>query len=193
MGGDSMTVTRILGIDPGIARMGYGVVDVERSRLRAVTYGCIETSASLDVPNRLNEIYCELSKIISEHHPHVMAIEELFFYRNTTTAFVVGQARGIAILAGVQGGLEFAEYTPMQVKQAVSGYGKADKKQVQEMVRMLLNLTATPKPDDTADALAVAITYAHSAALRQAISLNKKQTQSRGVNYSYPKGQIRHP
>lgn len=159
---------RILGIDPGIARMGYGIIDAVGNRLKAVGYGCIETPPEWTVPKRLQFIYQELSKITLEYQPDTMSIEELFFYKNTTTAFVVGQARGVALLAGMDANLTMAEYTPMQVKLAVTGYGKADKKQIQEMVRVLLNLTEVPKPDDTADALAIAITHAHSAPLAEA-------------------------
>ncbi|QQE77464.1 crossover junction endodeoxyribonuclease RuvC [Alicyclobacillus sp. SO9] len=153
----------ILGIDPGIARMGYGVVKLQGNQVRPVTYGCIETPAHTPVPSRLQSIYHELQDIIATYQPSVMVVEELFFNRNTTTAFTVGQARGVALLAGVESGLETQEYTPIQVKQAVVGYGRADKKQIQEMVRMLLGLTSIPKPDDAADALAIAITYAHAA------------------------------
>lgn len=157
-----MTSIRILGIDPGLARMGYGIIDVTGNRLSAVAYGCLETPADWSTPKRLGYLYEHLQQLIGTHEPAVMAVEELFFYKNVTTAFVVGQARGVAVLAGVQGGIEYAEYTPMEVKLAVTGYGKADKPQVQEMVRILLNLAERPQPDDTADALAVAITYAHA-------------------------------
>ncbi|MCL6516504.1 crossover junction endodeoxyribonuclease RuvC [Alicyclobacillus sp.] len=157
-----MATIRILGIDPGLARMGYGVVDSDGIRLRPVAYGCIETPAHTPLPERLKTLYEAVQEVIRRHRPVAAAVEQLFFYRNTTTAFAVGQARGVAILAAVQAGLELAEYTPMQVKQAVSGYGKADKGQVQEMVRILLALPARPTPDDTADALAVAIAHAHA-------------------------------
>ncbi|WP_156040058.1 crossover junction endodeoxyribonuclease RuvC [Alicyclobacillus macrosporangiidus] len=162
-----MTKIRILGIDPGLARTGYGVVDSDGSHLRAVGYGCIETPAHTPLPRRLQQVYDEVREVIARHRPDTVAVEQLFFYRNTTTAFAVGQARGVAILAAVQAGLELAEYTPMQVKQAVSGYGKADKGQVQEMVRLLLQLPARPSPDDTADALAVAIAHAHAGPFRK--------------------------
>lgn len=158
-----MTIQRILGIDPGIARMGYGVIELTGNHLKPVVFGCIETQAHTPVGHRLKQIYEQLGLILAEHQPDIMAVEELFFNRNTTTAFTVGQARGVAILAGVQAGLQLREYTPMQVKLAVVGYGKATKTQVQEMVRVLLGLNARPKPDDTADALAVAITHAHTA------------------------------
>ena len=169
-----MDIELILGIDPGIARMGYGVVKVSGNRLSPVAFGCIETKAHTPVGERLQIVYDELTDIIATHRPQVMAVEELFFNRNTTTAFSVGQARGVALLAGVQAGLTTAEYTPMQIKLAVVGYGKAQKAQVQEMVRVLLNLSERPRPDDTADALAVAITHAHTAPTLRAV----QQTES---------------
>lgn len=154
---------RIIGIDPGIARMGYGIIDVIGNRMTAVDYGTLETSAETPTPERLAILYSGLQRLLVKHQPTIMVVEQLFFYRNVTTAFVVGQARGVAILAGVQAGVTYAEYTPMQVKLAVTGYGKADKVQIQEMVRVLLNLAERPQPDDTADALAIAITHANSA------------------------------
>lgn len=179
-----MATKIILGIDPGIARMGYGIVEVEGNRIKPGAFGCIETFPNTPMPNRLGIIYDQLKDIIAAHRPHVMAVEELFFYKNTTTAFVVGQARGVAILAGVQSQMELAEYTPLQVKQAVTGYGKADKKQVQEMVRVLLNLKERPKPDDTADALAIAITHAHASPLLQVFeSQSVPSANRRTVNY----------
>lgn len=162
-----MLPLRVLGIDPGIARLGYGIVDVSGNQLHAVTYGCLETPAHTPVSARLHTLYRGISEIIQTYQPQVMAVEELFFNRNTTTAFVVGQARGVVLLAGVEHGMTDAEYTPMQVKQAVVGYGKAEKSQIQYMVRLLLNLREVPKPDDTADALAVAITHAHFAPVTQ--------------------------
>lgn len=168
-----MTRLRVLGIDPGIARMGYGIVEVEGHHLSAVAYGCIETPAHTPVANRLQQIYEELTTIIATHQPDVMAVEELFFYKNVTTAFVVGEARGVALLCGVQGHVPIHEYTPMQVKQAVVGYGKAEKRQIQDMVRILLNLQERPKPDDVADALAIAITHAHAAPLTANLQLSQ--------------------
>lgn len=177
---------RILGIDPGIARMGYGVIESVGNHLQPITFGCIETPAHTPVGERLKQIYQELLIILEEYNPDVMAVEELFFNRNTTTAFTVGQARGVAILAGVQAGLELAEYTPMQVKLAVVGYGKATKPQVQEMVRVLLGLSVRPKPDDTADALAVAITHAHTAPLQHALHRGDNQVLSnKGARRAY--------
>ncbi|WAH39164.1 crossover junction endodeoxyribonuclease RuvC [Alicyclobacillus dauci] len=158
---------RVLGVDPGIARLGYGVVEVAGSKIRCVTYGCVETDAHTQLELRLQAIYHQLTELLENHHPDVMAVEELFFNRNTTTAFTVGQARGVVLLAAAEHATPLAEYTPMQVKQAVTGYGRADKKQIQQMVKILLGLTEIPKPDDAADALAIAITHGHSAPLEK--------------------------
>lgn len=161
---------RILGIDPGIAIVGFGFVDRIGSRLSPVQYGSIQTNANTDPGERLVQIYDAMVQLIDKYRPEALAIEKLFFNRNVTTAFSVGQARGVMVLAAVQKGLPVTEYTPLQVKQAVVGYGQADKHQVQEMVRMLLHLSAKPKPDDVADALAVAICHAHSSTLTDKIS-----------------------
>lgn len=163
----------ILGVDPGIARMGYGVIQVTGHHLQALCYGCIETPAHTPVAERLQTIFHELETVIATYHPHVMTVEELFFNRNTTTAFTVGQARGVALLAAVEAGVEVTEFTPIQVKQAVVGYGRAEKRQVQDMVRILLGLTSIPKPDDAADALAIAITQAHAAPLLEKTRLTR--------------------
>lgn len=161
---------RILGIDPGIAIVGFGFIDKIGSKLVPVQYGSIQTEAHKDPGLRLKEVYDATVQLIAKYKPEALAIEKLFFNRNVTTAFTVGQARGVMILAGVQAGLPIAEYTPLQVKQAVVGYGKAEKRQVQEMVKILLKLSAVPKPDDVADALAVAICYAHSSSLQTKIN-----------------------
>jgi crossover junction endodeoxyribonuclease RuvC len=158
-------VLRVLGIDPGIAIVGFGFIDKIGSKLVPVQYGSIQTEAHTDPGIRLKEVYDAAVQLIEKYKPDAMAIEKLFFNRNVTTAFTVGQARGVILLAGVQAGLQVAEYTPLQVKQAVVGYGKAEKHQVQEMVKMLLKLSVVPKPDDVADALAIAICHAHSSAL----------------------------
>ena len=155
---------RILGIDPGYALMGYGVIEQEGNRLRVIDYGSIATDASANMPERLKFLYSSLMDVIAETEPDAAAIEELFFNTNAKTVIKVGQARGVAILACVNSGLPVSEYTPLQIKQALVGYGRADKKQVQQMVKILLNLEAVPKPDDTADALAVAISHANSSA-----------------------------
>lgn len=156
---------RIIGIDPGIAIVGFGIVDRIGGKVKPIQYGSIETPAHSDPGLRLKMIYDTLCGLIDQYKPEHIAVEKLFFNRNVTTAFAVGQARGVIILAGVQKGLTVAEYTPLQVKQAIVGYGKAEKRQVQEMVRLFLNLRETPKPDDVADALAVAICHAHSSTL----------------------------
>lgn len=148
---------RIIGIDPGTGILGFGVIDAEGSKIRMVTAGVIRTPAHTPLPERLGEIYDGLTEIIKETKPEMMAIEKLFFARNVTTAMSVSHARGVAMLTGYQANLEIEEYTPLQIKQTMTGYGKADKKQVQEMVRMQLGLKEVPKPDDCADALAAAI------------------------------------
>ena len=154
---------RILGIDPGTGILGFGVIDVSRSKVQMVDAGVIRTPVKEDDAVRLVTIYEELSDIIASSKPTVMSVEKLFFARNVTTAMTVAQARGVVLLCGMQAGMTIFEYTPMQIKQAITGYGKADKKQMQEMVRIHLNLTEVPKPDDCADALAAALTHAQSA------------------------------
>ncbi len=153
----------ILGIDPGIAIVGYGLIKMDGNKLTMLEYGCINTSSKSDTPTRLKVIYDEISDIIKEYNPSELAIEELFFNKNVKTAITVGQARGVEILAAANNGLEIYEYTPLQIKQAVVGYGRAEKHQIQEVVKMILNLNQIPKPDDAADALAVAIchSFAH--------------------------------
>lgn len=153
----------ILGIDPGIAIVGFGLVEKMGSQLKPIQYGSIVTESHLSTEKRLKQIYDAMKQIIKKYEPSEMAIEKLFFNRNVTTAFTVGQARGVMLLAAEEAQLSIAEYTPLQVKQAVVGYGQAEKKQVQEMVKILLSLKVRPKPDDVADALAVAICHAHSA------------------------------
>ncbi len=150
---------RIIGIDPGTGILGFGVIDVERNKATLVDAGVIRTPVKQDDSVRLLTIYQELTEIIKLNKPDMMSVEKLFFARNVTTAMTVAQARGVVLLCGMQAGLSIAEYTPMQIKQAVTGYGKADKKQMQEMVRVILQLKVIPKPDDAADALAAAITH----------------------------------
>ncbi|HKU18974.1 MAG TPA: crossover junction endodeoxyribonuclease RuvC [Candidatus Saccharimonadales bacterium] len=156
---------RILGIDPGTGILGFGVVDVQDREVRLVDAGVIRTPVHEDDAVRLQTIYEELTDIIVHAKPQVMSVEKLFFARNVTTAMTVAQARGVVLLCGKQAGLTLFEYTPMQIKQAITGYGKADKKQMQEMVRTLLKLKEVPKPDDAADALAAALTHASVARL----------------------------
>ncbi|SHE47117.1 Holliday junction endonuclease RuvC [Seinonella peptonophila] len=156
---------RIMGIDPGLAIVGFGILDQRGNMLKPVDFGCIKTETNLSLPTRLKQIYDACSIIMDEHQPDVVAVEKLFFNRNVTTAFTVGQARGVILLAAEEAGIPITEYTPLQVKMAVTGYGQAEKKQIQEMVKMLLSLPRIPKPDDVADALAVAICEAHSGSL----------------------------
>ena len=150
---------RILGIDPGTGILGFGVIDIVKGQPVLVDAGVIRTPVHEDDAVRLLTIYDELTEIIKLTKPEVMSVEKLFFARNVTTAMTVSQARGVVLLCGMQAGMGIAEYTPMQIKQAVTGYGKADKKQMQEMVRVILQLKEIPKPDDAADALAAAITH----------------------------------
>jgi crossover junction endodeoxyribonuclease RuvC len=165
-GGNGMI---ILGIDPGYAIAGFGIIQKEGGRLKPIQYGSIQTLPSLDTGTRLKQIYDATKQIIEQYKPEVMAIEKLYFNRNVTTALTVGQARGVLILAAVEAGMPIAEYTPLQVKQSTVGYGNAEKNQVQEMVKVLLKLKEVPKPDDVADALAIAITHAHSSSFAERI------------------------
>ena len=157
---------RILGIDPGYAILGWGILDMKGNHFSVVDYGAVTTDAKMEMPQRLQHLYTELTAIIEQYRPEEASIEELFFNNNAKTAIMVGQARGVAVLACVNGGLEISEYTPLQNKQALVGYGRADKKQVQAMVKAVLNLSEVPKPDDTADAVAAAICHGHSAGNR---------------------------
>ncbi len=154
----------ILGIDPGLAIVGWGVLSYNGSRFQPMAYGSIQTKAGLPVEERLSQIYEGLASLILKYKPDAVAVEELFFTSNITTGIVVAEARGTILLCAHRHGVPIYEYTPMQVKQAVVGYGKAEKKQVISMVTMLLGLSAPPKPDDTADALAIAICHAHTGA-----------------------------
>ncbi len=153
---------RILGLDPGIGRTGWGSIRIEKGEISVEKFGCIETHQSLAIENRLQELYEKIAGILKIEKPDAFAIEELFFNTNTKTAMVVGQARGVVLLAAAQQGIPISIYTPLQVKIAVTGYGRAEKKQVGQMVKTLLHLESIPKPDDTADALAIAITHAFS-------------------------------
>ncbi|MGD0610778.1 MAG: crossover junction endodeoxyribonuclease RuvC [Anaerolineales bacterium] len=156
-------MTVVLGIDPGTATTGYGLVrDRADGSLEALVYGTIQTPSGMPAHQRLSLLFHQLNEILLLHRPDGCAVEKLFFQRNVSTAIAVGQARGVVMLAISEAGLEVAEYTPNAVKQAVAGYGNAGKKQVQEMVRVLLDLPEIPKPDDAADALAIAITHLHT-------------------------------
>ncbi|MDR3592929.1 MAG: crossover junction endodeoxyribonuclease RuvC [Negativicutes bacterium] len=157
----------VLGIDPGTAICGYGVIHMEGSRLKALKYGAVLTPAGMDPATRLLAIHAGVDAVIKEHKPDLIGVEQLFFNTNVSTAMTVGQARGVVLLAGAQNGIQVVDYTPLQVKQAVVGYGKATKEQVIFMVQKILCLPAKPHPDDVADALAVAICTAHSSALGQ--------------------------
>ncbi|KUO50644.1 MAG: Holliday junction resolvase [Desulfitibacter sp. BRH_c19] len=163
----------ILGVDPGTATTGFGVIEVNANRYRSIIYGTILTEASMAMPFRLGIINNRLNEIISEYKPEHMAVEQLYFSKNTRTALTVGQARGVILLTGIQKNLPIGEYTPLQVKQAVAGYGRADKQQVQKMVAAVLGLNVIPKPDDAADALAVAICHAHSYKLNSVLTGEK--------------------
>jgi crossover junction endodeoxyribonuclease RuvC len=154
---------RIIGIDPGTGILGFGVIETAKGKARIVDAGVIRTPVKEDDAIRLETIFDELSEIIAELHPEVMSIEKLFFAQNVTTAMTVSQARGVVLLAARQASLEIFEYTPLQIKQALTGYGRAEKKQIQEMVKVILQLDQIPKPDDCADALAAAITHAMTA------------------------------
>ncbi len=152
---------RILGIDPGYATIGYGILDYNNNSFKAIGFGAITTSPNLPFPKRLEDIYNDMLSVIEKYKPDVLSIERLYFNTNTTTAIDVAQARGVIVLSAQLKNLPVFEYTPLQVKQAVTGYGKAEKRQVMEMVKSLLNLSKVPKPDDTADALALAICHGH--------------------------------
>jgi crossover junction endodeoxyribonuclease RuvC len=157
---------RVIGIDPGTAITGWGVVEGDGNDLEMVAAGVVTTTAGTPLPHRLQIIYRELGAVINQWRPETAAIEELFFSRNAKTALAVGHGRGVAMLALANAELSITEYKPLEVKQAVTGYGRADKKQMQQMVKLLLSLAEVPRPDDAADALAVAICHIHSARLR---------------------------
>ncbi len=157
---------RVLGVDPGTAITGWGVVEGDGNDLRMIACGAITTAAGTPLPQRLQTIYRELSNIIEQWQPDTSAIEELFFSKNAKTALAVGHGRGAAMLALANANLSITEYKPLEVKQAIVGYGGADKRQMQQMVKLLLGLDDIPRPDDAADALAVAICHLHSARLR---------------------------
>lgn len=153
---------RILGLDPGIATVGFGIVDTEKNRQCLVACGVITTPAHTPLTQRLDQIYTDLEELIRTYQPEVMSVEELFFNTNITTGISVAQGRGVILLCAFRSGLRIYEYTPLQVKQAVVGYGRAEKKQVMDMVRRILGLSAPPKPDDAADAVALALCHARS-------------------------------
>lgn len=160
---------RILGIDPGLARIGWAIIEREKTSVRAFAYDCFETKAKEETERRLLQIHNEMVRLIQAYKPDTLAIEELFFGANAKTAFAVGQARGVVLLAAARKHVPLAVYTPPQVKIAVTGYGRADKQQVGRMVKTLLKLKEIPKPDDVADALAVALTHAFSKSKKQLV------------------------
>jgi crossover junction endodeoxyribonuclease RuvC len=153
----------VLGIDPGTAALGYGIVESSRGRLRAIDHGCLVTSPDAPLPDRLLAVHALVSELIAVHAPTIVAIERLFFSRNAQTAFGVGQARGVVLLAAAQHRATVVEATPNEVKSAIAGYGAADKEQVQRMVQVVLGMAEVPRPDDAADALAIAVWGANSA------------------------------
>jgi crossover junction endodeoxyribonuclease RuvC len=160
---------RVLGIDPGTATTGYGVVEGEGNRLHHVAHGVISTPAKTHYASRLKTIHDEMAALIADHRPDAVSIEKLYFSQNVTTGISVAQARGVIALAAEQAGLPISEFSPLEVKSAVTGYGKAQKKQVQEMVKILLNLDDLPRPDDAADGLALAICRIHAGAIPEAL------------------------
>ena len=155
-------ILRILGIDPGLATVGFSIVDVEKSKMKLVTCGVISTPAHTSLSSRLDRIFEDMNELISSFSPDVMSIEELFFNTNITTGIAVAHARGVILISAYRAGVQVFEYTPLQVKQAVVGYGRAEKNQVIDMVRRILALPAAPRPDDAADAVALAICHARS-------------------------------
>jgi crossover junction endodeoxyribonuclease RuvC len=158
---------RILGIDPGTGIVGFGVIDTDGRKHTLVEAGVVRTPAHQDLAIRLKTIYESITEIITETKPEVMVIEKLFFAKNVTTAMSVSHARGVLMLTGIQAGIPIAEYTPLQIKQALTGYGRAEKAQIQEMVKIMLGLGQIPKPDDCADALAAALTHATASQISQ--------------------------
>ena len=168
----------VLGIDPGTAIMGYGVVDYRNSRHKPLAYGVLRTSKEEAVEARLERLFYGVTRLLEEYQPEVMAVEELFFNRNVTTAITVGQARGIALLAASMKKIKVSEYTPLQVKQAVVGYGRAEKQQVQYMIQRILNLKEVPKPDDAADALAIAVCHCQFGGLKSWRGTSQKELEA---------------
>ncbi len=168
----------VLGIDPGYAIVGWGVIDFNGNSYRPLAFGAITTEAHTDFNERLQQIYDDVITILKKSKPDALAIEKLYFTTNVTTAILVAQARGVILLAAQQCGVEVFEYTPLQVKVAVTGYGKAKKPQVMEMTRRLLHLKEVPKPDDTADALAIAITHTHAAGTSLRLKMLNRGAQS---------------
>ena len=153
---------RVIGIDPGTAIVGYGIIDYDKNKYLIVDYGVVLTSKDLSTEERLEIVYNEIDKILKKYKPEFMAIEDLFYFKNNKTVIFVAQARGVILLVGKQNNIAMTSYTPLQVKMGIASYGRADKKQIQEMVKLILKLEEIPKPDDAADALAIAITHINS-------------------------------
>ena len=164
----------ILGFDPGLAIVGFGVIKKEGSKFVPVQFGSIQTKPEYETGVRLKQIFDAAKEIIRKYQPDAVSIEKLFFNRNVTTAMTVGQARGVLILAAVEESVPIYEYTPLQIKQALVGYGRAEKRQIQEMVKMFLNLKEVPRPDDVADALAIAVCHGHSSKMNKIIKENSR-------------------
>ncbi len=163
----------ILGIDPGTATMGWGVIRQEGNRLSYVQHGAVTTPSQWEMPRRLGRLFDGVTELVKGYRPETVAVEELFFNTNVTTAITVGQARGVVLLAAYRAGIEVAEYTPLQVKQAITSYGRAEKRQVQEMVKSLLRLREIPKPDDAADGLAIAVCHAFTSQIGGKVGVGK--------------------
>lgn len=168
----------ILGIDPGTAITGFGVLADHRGDARALEFGVIRTPAEDPLPKRLQALYDELNALLARHRPHAVAVEELFFAKNARTALTVGHARGVVLLAAAQSGAQIFQYKPAEVKQAVTGYGNAEKRQIQEMVRLLLGLDDIPRPDDAADALAIALCHFQSARFHSPFAMASIQSET---------------
>ena len=165
----------ILGLDPGLATTGYGLIEGDGGDIRAVAYGVITTPPGVAIGERLAKLHGEITALLERYRPTAAAVEELFFATNARTAIVVGEGRGVILLALAQAGVPVAEYTPLQIKQAITGYGQAEKHQVQEMVRLLLNLPEIPRPDDAADGLAVSICHHHSSRLNHLVEQAQRE------------------
>jgi len=163
----------ILGIDPGTATMGWGVIRQEGNRLSYLQHGAVTTPSQWEMPRRLGRLFDGVTELVKGYRPETVAVEELFFNTNVTTAITVGQARGVVLLAAYRAGIEVAEYTPLQVKQAITSYGRAEKRQMQEMVKSLLRLREIPKPDDAADGLAIAVCHAFSSRISGKVGVGK--------------------
>jgi len=161
----------IMGIDPGLAITGFGLIHFEKNHFQVIQYGVIRTESKETLPNRLVQIHQGIQTLIDRYQPQAVAVEELFFNTNAKSALLVGQARGVVVVTAAVAGLPVYEYTPLQVKQGIAGYGRAEKQQVQHMVKTLLNLKEIPRPDDAADALAIAVCHAHTGHFKQLFSV----------------------